>query len=144
MIFYFANHNFQSGQEMIYNPFGGTRIGIATTSYTTGDKDIIMEVDNISGSGVKNNGIGQPIAVTGVATVLVPPGPNTQLFNDVVGTGATNGEGVVVDVIVTYDPTSGCCTFYCWITCCSGGKNFGVGEVVTIGGTYLQWNFSCK
>ena len=100
----FQNHNFQSGQELVYNPLGGTRIGIATTSYTTGEKDVIMEVDNLSGSGVKNNGIGQPIAVTGVATVLVPPGPTTQLFNDVVGTGATNGEGVVIDVIVTYDP----------------------------------------
>ena len=133
----FANHNFQSGQEMIYNPLGGTRIGIATTSYATGDKDIIMEVDNISGSGVKNNGIGQPVTVTGVATVLVPAGPNTQLFNDVVGTGATNGEGVVVDVIVTYDPSSGVAISTAG-SLVKAGKNFGVGEVVTIGGTFFN------
>ena len=134
--FTFQNHNFQSGQELIYNPLGGTRIGVATTSYTTGQKDIIMEVDNLSGSGVKNNGIGQPIAVTGVATVLVPPGPTTQLFNDVVGTGATNGEAVVIDVIVTYSAGNGVALSTTG-SLVQAGKNFGVGEVVTIGGTYF-------
>ena len=135
-IFTFQNHNFQSGQELIYNPSGGTRIGIATTSYTSGDKDVLMEVNNISGSGVKNNGIGQPIAVTGVATVLVPPGPTTQLFNDVVGTGATNGEAVVIDVIVTYSAGNGVALSTTG-SLVQAGKNFGVGEVVTIGGTYF-------
>ena len=135
-IFTFQNHNFQSGQELVYNPLGGTRIGIATTSYASGEKDVVMEVDNLSGSGVKNNGIGQPIAVTGVATVLVPPGPTTQLFNDVVGTGATNGEGVVIDVIVTYSAGNGVALSTTG-SLVQAGKNFGVGEVVTIGGTYF-------
>ena len=135
-IFTFQNHNFQSGQELIYNSLDGTKIGIATTSYASGEKDILMEVKDLSGSGVKNNGIGQPIAVTGVATVLVPPGPTTQYFNDVVGTGATNGEGVVIDVIVTYSSGNGVALSTTG-SLVQAGKNFGVGEVVTIGGTYF-------
>ena len=41
------NHNFQTGQTVILDTQGGSKIGIATTSHTTGTKDIIMAADHL-------------------------------------------------------------------------------------------------
>jgi len=137
--FTLVNHNFQTGQELIYDPMGGTRIGIATTSYISGDKDILMNVGNARGTSVLNNGIGQPIdPITGVSTVVVPtPAVNlTKYYNDVVGTGNTNGTNCIVDVIVVHSSVDGV-AISTTASLVRGGENFGVGETVTIGGTYF-------
>ena len=111
----------------------------ATTSYISGDKDILMNVGNARGTSVLNNGIGQPIdPITGVSTVVVPtPAVNlTKYYNDVVGTGNTNGTNCIVDVIVVHSSIDGV-AISTTASLVRGGENFGVGETVTIGGTYF-------
>ena len=58
---------------------GGSKIGIATTSHTTGDKDIIMSVvtSGVGGSAMFENGYNVQIpelSVTGIAVTENPPG----------------------------------------------------------------------
>lgn len=137
--FTFNSHNFQSGQELIYNYNSGTPIGIATTSYTSGTKDILMEVGNYDGTSIYENGYGAAIttSITGISTVLVPTGPTTQAFNDVVGTSTSGGINAVFDVIVTYSASTGQ-PLSTSISLVSGGEGFSVGETVSIAGTYLR------
>jgi len=135
------NHNFQTAQELIYDPLGGTRIGIATTSYTTGPKDILMEMNLPKGTAVRNNGLGQPIdPITGVATVMVPaPGTNvTKYYNDVTGTGNTNGVNCVLDVIQVFGSDTNGVAISTVASLVTGGSQFGVGETVTISGDQLD------
>ncbi len=136
--FIFNNHNFQSGQELIYT-YSGTPIGIATTSYTTEIKDILMQVGNYNGTSIYENGYGAAIttSITGISTVLVPAGPTTQLFNDVVGTSTSGGINAVFDVVVSYSATTGQ-PLSTSISLVSGGKGFAVGQTVSIAGTYFK------
>lgn len=94
--FILPNHNFQTGQELIYSYGSGSPIGIATTSYTTGNRDILMNVGSFDGTAVFENGYGTYLttSITGLSTVLVPTGPTNQLFNDVIGVTTTGGFGV--------------------------------------------------
>ena len=72
------NHNFQTGQTVILDTQGGSKIGIATTSHTTGTKDIIMAArsSGIGGSAMFENGynVQIPGPVTGTAVTANPPG----------------------------------------------------------------------
>jgi hypothetical protein len=135
--FNILNHNFQSGQELIYT-YDANPIGIATTSYIFGIKDILMEVGNFDGTAIFENGYGNAIttSITGVSTVLVPSGPSSQIFNDVVGTSTSGGLNAVFDVLVTYSISTGQ-PLSTSISLVSGGNGFSVGDTVSIAGTYF-------
>ena len=78
------NHNFQTGQAVKLDTQGGAKIGIATTSHTTGDKDIVMSVvtAGVGGSSLFENGYNQQIPgpVTGIAVTENPPGSIFRLY----------------------------------------------------------------
>jgi len=136
--FILPNHNFQTGQELIYSYGSGSPIGIATTSYTTGNRDILMNVGSFDGTAVFENGYGTYLttSITGLSTVLVPAGPTNQLFNDVIGVTTTGGFGATFDVLVTYASVTGQ-PLSTSISLVSGGYGYSVGDVVSIAGTYL-------
>ena len=135
--FNIVNHNFQTGQELIYNYGSGTPIGIATTSYVLGEKDILMTVGNYNGTAVFENGYGNALttSISGLSTVLVPAGPTNQYFNDVIG-NSVGGSGATFDIIVTYSAGTGQ-PLSTSISLVSGGSGYSVGETVSIAGTYL-------
>lgn len=135
------NHNFQTGQELIYTTNGGTSIGIATTSHITGVRDIVMNVTT-SGTGssaMYENGynVEIPGPVTGVGTTANPivtfrwygfgnPLPST---SSGIGTGAT------FQVKFTYDGTGQPLSTN--VVLIDGGYGYNVGDTVSIAGTYV-------
>ena len=135
------NHNFQTGQELLYNTNGGTTIGIATTSHITGTRDIVMNVTT-SGTGssaMYENGynVEIPGPVTGVGTTANPivtfkwygfgnPLPST---SSGIGTGAT------FQVKFTYDGTGQPLSTN--VVLIDGGYGYDVGDTVSIAGTYV-------
>lgn len=78
--FNIPNHNFQTGQELIYDYGSGSPIGIATTSYVLGTKDVLMKVGSFNGTAIYQNGYNVDVGpVSGISTVLVPVGPTSKL-----------------------------------------------------------------
>lgn len=147
--FILPNHNFQSGQELIYNYNSGSPISIAvTTAAPESDKDILFTVGNLNGTAVYENGIGGSVApggmgnpitgpIIGVSTTLVPPGPSSQIFVGVPGFTTTGvGTGIVVNILVTYNVTTGV-PISTSMNIQNGGRGYNVGEIVSIAGTFL-------
>ena len=142
--FTIPNHNFQSGQEIIYNPGLGTTIGIATTSYALGNLDVIMGIGAGIGSAIYENGYNQYVPysgiVTGISTILVPSGPSLKYFgfgNPIPGQVNTGiGTGALFQVLITYSTGTGV-PLSTSIQLIDGGSGYGVGQQVSIAGTYL-------
>ena len=136
-VFNIINHNYQTGQELVYDPGSGSPIGIATTSYVGVAGTILMEVGNFEGTAILENGypVGISTDITGISTVLVPAGPTLRVLNSVIGNGTT-GTNAVFNVVITYSPTTGN-ALSTSIVLASGGSGFSVGETVSIAGTYI-------
>ena len=139
------NHNFQTGQAVILDTQGGSKIGIATTSHTTGTKDIVMSVvtSGVGGSSLFENGYNQQIPgpVTGIAVTENPPGSIFRLYGFGNAEGGipgftTTGTGARFQVKFDFDPTTGQCISTA-ITLTVGGGGYIVGDTVGIAGTYL-------
>ncbi len=139
------NHNFQTGQAVKLDTQGGTKIGIATTSHTTGDKDIVMSVvtAGVGGSSLFENGYNQQIPgpVTGIAVTENPPGSIFRLYGFGNAEGGvpgftTTGTGARFQVKFDFDPTTGQCISTA-ITLTVGGGGYIVGDTVGIAGTFL-------
>jgi hypothetical protein len=134
------NHNFQTGQELIYETTG-TPIGIATTSYVVGITSILMTIDNANLKGTAILEQGYPVAIqtsiTGISTTLVPPGPSFTEYLNVVGL-ATNGIGTDAkfNAFISYNITTGQ-AISTSLVLVSGGYGYSVGDVVSVAGTYL-------
>ena len=138
--FVLPNHNFQTGQELIYDYGSGTPIGIATTSqsYSTSVKDVVALATTYFGTAIYENGYGQPVSGPfGGNPPSITPGPPSILFTDVVGIATTSiGTGALFDVLVTYGTTTGNPLSYS-ISLKFGGSGFSVGNKVSISGTYF-------
>ena len=142
--FTIPNHNFQSGQEIIYNSESGTNIGIATTSYALGNLDVIMAVGAGIGSAIYENGYNQYVPysgiVTGISTTLVPAGPSLQYFgfgNPIPGQVNTGiGTGALFQVLITYSTGTGV-PLSTSIQLIDGGSGYGIGQQISIAGTYI-------
>ena len=139
------NHNFQTGQAVRLDTQGGSKIGIATTSHTTGDKDIVMSVvtSGVGGSSLFENGYNQQIPgpVTGIAVTENPPGPVFRIYGFGNPEGGipgftTTGTGARFQVKFDFDQSTGQCISTA-ITLTVGGGGYIVGDTIGIAGTFL-------
>lgn len=135
--FNIVNHNYQIGHELSYVVEDGSPIGIATTSYVGVAGTILMQVGNIEGTAILENGY--PVAitttVTGVSTVLSPVGPSFKQYTQVVGNGTT-GTDATFNVLITYSPSTGQ-PLSTSVVLTSGGSGYSLGESVSIAGTFM-------
>ena len=139
------NHDFQTGQPVALDTKGGDKISIATTSHTTGPKDIVMSVvtSGIGGSAMYENGynVQIPGPVTGTAVTENPPGALFRIYGfgnaegGVPGTGGS-GSGSIFQVKFDFNQTTGQCISTA-VTLINGGRDYIVGDNVSIAGTYL-------
>ncbi len=139
------NHNFQTGQAVILDTQGGDKIGIGTTSHTTGTRDIIMAVktSGVGGSAMYENGynIQIPGPVTGTAVTENPPGPLFRLYGFGMAEGgvpgiSTRGSGATFQVRFDFDGGTGQCIGTA-VVLTNGGTGYFVTDNVSIAGTYL-------
>ena len=139
------NHDFQTGQAVAYDTQGGDKLSIATTSHTTGPKDIVMSVvtSGIGGSSLYENGynIQIPGPVTGTAVTENPPGALFRIYGFGNADGGlpgftTTGSDARFQVRFSFDQTTGQCISTA-VTLISGGRDYIVGDTVGIAGTYL-------
>ena len=137
-------HNFQSGQELIYDKQGGDGVGIATTSHIAGTKDIVMSVahSGYGGSAMYENGYNNQIPgpVTGVSTTA-----NPIVVYKIFGFGSpdgglpgisTRGTEARFQVKIDYNQSTGQ-PISTAVTLIKGGGGYFVGDNVSIAGTYL-------
>ena len=139
------NHDFQTGQAVSYDTQGGDRLSIATTSHALGTKDIVMSVvtSGIGGSSMYENGynVQIPGPVTGTAVTENPPGALFRIYGfgnadgGIPGTGGS-GSGSIFQVKFDFDQTTGQCISTA-VTLINGGRDYIVGDNVSIAGTYL-------
>ena len=139
--FVLSNHNFQTGQKLIYDYGNGTPIGIGTTSYVESSEitDIVSGISTANGTAIYERGYNTYIttSISGISTVLVPPGPSFKNFFNVVGVATTaSGTGAIFEVLVTYSVTTGV-PLSTSITLKDGGSGFYVGNKVSIAATYF-------
>ena len=139
------NHDFQTGQTVNLDTQGGSKIGIALTSYTSGTKDIVMAAvtSGIGGSTLFENGFNVQIPgpVTGTGVTQNPPGPQFVLYGFGNPDGgvpgfSTVGTGAVFQVKFDFDTTTGQCISTA-VVLIKGGQDYIVGDTVGIAGTYL-------
>ena len=139
------SHDFQSGQTVSLDTQGGSKIGIGTTSYTTGTKDIVMAVvtSGVGGSTLFENGFNVQIPgpVTGVAVTQNPPGAQFVLYGFGNPDGGlpgftTTGTDARFQVKFDFDTTTGQCISTA-VVLIKGGQDYIVGDTVGIAGTYL-------
>ncbi len=137
--FTITNHNFQSGQELIYTYSGGTPVGIATTSYASGSENLstLLSVNNFDGTAVLENGYSVAISttITGVSTVLSPVGPSTKQYLQCIGL-TTTGTAAEFTVSINYNVSTGQ-PISTSILPTKGGSGYVVGQTVSIAGTYI-------
>ncbi len=138
------SHNFQSGQQVIYDNQGGSNIGIATTSHIEGTKDIIMAAvsSGVGGSAMFENGynVEIPGPVTGTAVTAFPivvfkwygfGNPEGGLPGI-----CTRGQDARFQVKFDYDQTTGVAISTA-VVLTVGGSGYFVGDTVSIAGTHL-------
>ena len=139
------NHNFQTGQELIYDKQGGDGIGIGTTDQIVGTKDIIMTAvtSGVGGSAMFENGYNVEIpegGVTGTSLTSGFPIVTFKVFGFGMAEGgipgiSTRGTGARFQVKFTYDGQGS--TLSTNVVLTKGGNGYFVGDTVSIGGTWL-------
>lgn len=139
--FLISNHNFQTGQKIIYDYGDGIPIGIGTTSAVESNVNIITEVGGSGGGSIFEDGYNVAIS-TSISGVSANPGPG--ISAKVFGFGGslpsfTNGSGsnAKFEVYITYDNSDGS-PLSTSIVLKEGGGNYSVGDQVGISGTYLD------
>jgi hypothetical protein len=134
--FIIPNHNYQSGQKLIYE-YDNSPVGVATTSYVSGITSSLIVVGNFDGTAIFENGYNVSISttITGISTTLVPAGPSFNLYTNGIGIG-TQGFGANFDVLISYNTGTGV-PIGTVIIPKEGGRGFKVGDTVTIAGTDL-------
>jgi len=135
--FTITNHNFQSGQELLYTYSGGTPIGIATTSYVFGTRSTLLNVYDFDGTAILENGYSVAISttITGISTILSPVGPSTKQYLQCVGL-TTTGTAAEFTVSINYNVSTGR-AISTSILPTKGGSGYVVGQTVSIAGTYM-------
>ncbi len=134
--FIIPNHNYQSGQKLIYE-YDNSPIGIATTSYVLGITSSIIQVGDLDGTAIFENGYSVAIStsIAGISTTLVPPGPNFQQYLSVIGIGSL-GIDAEFNVFINYDVVTGV-PIGTSIIPNKGGRGYKIGDTVSIAGTFL-------
>ena len=134
--FIIANHNYQSGQKLIYE-YDSSPIGIGTTSYVSGITSTLIQVGNFDGTAIFENGYNVAITTTisGLSTTLVPFGISFQQYSSVIGVG-TLGIESEFNVLISYNVSTGV-PIGTSIVLNKGGRGFKRGDTVSIAGTYL-------
>jgi hypothetical protein len=135
--FIIPNHNYQSGQKLIYEYGDNEPIGIATTSYVSGITSTLMQVHNFDGTAIFENGYGVSIStsITGISSTLIPSGSSFNQYTGLVGFG-TLGIDAEFNAFITYDVSTGQ-PISTSLILNRGGRGFQVGDIVSIAGTYL-------
>jgi len=160
--FSIPNHNFQTGQNIIYSYGNNTPIGIATTSIlessvivqkTSGnipylsvastDSSIIMEVSGggYIGSAIYENGYNVAISTTISGTSAVIPSSASKNvfygFGNPFPQKSTSGIGTNAkfSVFIVYDGTG--TPISTSLVLNNGGNYYGIGNTVSISGTYI-------
>ena len=133
--FIIPNHNFQSGQELIYSYSGGDPIGIATTSYVSGQLDTLLQVDEFDGTAIFENGYNVAISTSVFGTV--PTGPTGVInYTQVIGVNTSGlGTDATFNVFISY--SGGGVALSTSVIVTDGGSGYFVGEQVSISGTYF-------
>ena len=147
------NHNFQTGQKILYsaiNPITATnqtKIGIGTTSsvesqFATKDYDggIIMGISGGIGSAIFENGYNVAISTTisGISTLI--PNASSRIYgfgNPIPSTTSGIGTGAKFEVWITYDASVTGNPISTSIILKDGGRGYATGNTVSIAGTYL-------
>lgn len=138
-IFTIFNHNYQTGQELTYDFSGGNPIGIATTSYVGSGATVLMQVYNLKGTAILENGYSTAIttSVTGVSTVLSPVGPTSKLYTQAIGLTTTGiGTNAKFNILINYNASTGQ-PISTSVILMEGGRGYSVGQTVSIAGTYI-------
>lgn len=146
------NHNFQTGQKIMYNfDLSGTqtedtnKIGIALTSEVEGTKDIIIAVGGGIGSAIYENGYNVAIStsITGISSSVTPNFSGQQSvfwsFNEpYIPVKTTTGSGINAkfSVFIVYNSSTGQ-PISTSIILRDGGKGYRIGDTVSIAGTYI-------
>lgn len=160
--FYIPNHNFQTGQNIIYSYGNGTSIGIATTSIlessiivekTSGnipylsvastDSSIIVEVSGggYIGSAIYENGYNVSISTTISGTSAIIPSSASKSvfygFGNPFPQKSTSGIGTNAkfSVFIVYNGTG--TPISTSLVLNNGGNYYGIGNTVSISGTYI-------
>jgi hypothetical protein len=130
------NHNFQSGQELIYTYGGGTPIGIGSTSYASGELDTLIQVNEFDGTAIFENGYN--VAITTSISGTVPNGIpfDIVVYSQVIGVNTTGfGTDAEFDATISYDSLG--VYLDSTLVLRKGGKGYNIGEQVSISGTYF-------
>lgn len=136
-IFTIFNHNYQTGQELSYDFYNGNPIGIATTSYVGSGATVLMQVYNLKGTAILENGYSTAIStsVTGISTVLSPVGPTSKLYTQAIGL-TTTGINAKFNVLINYSAGTGQ-PISTSVILMEGGSGYSLGQTVSIAGTYI-------
>ena len=135
--FTIENHNYQSGQELLYSYDDGTPIGIGTTSYLTGPQTTLLNVHEFDGTALYEEGYNVAISTTVYGTVALGTPFDITQWLDVIGVSTNTLSGVgthaVFNVLITHD--AGGAGLDTSIVLKYGGSGFNVGDTVSIAGT---------
>jgi photosystem II stability/assembly factor-like uncharacterized protein len=154
---FLENHNYQTGQKLIYDSKSGTKIGIKTTnlvessivvidqngnvSVSSTDSSIIMQVGSGIGSAIYENGynVGITTTISGISS-NAPIGISYAVFGSaspfIPSQALTGiGTGAKFTVLITYGPTGS--PLSTSIILRDGGSGYAVGDRVSIAGTYF-------
>ena len=135
--FTIQNHNYQSGQELLYTYDGGTPIGIGTTSYLTGPQTTLLNVHEFDGTALYEEGYNVAISTTVSGTVALGTPFEITQWLDVIGVSTNTLSGVgthaVFNVLISHD--AGGAGLDTSIVLKYGGSGFNVGDTVSIAGT---------
>ena len=148
------NHNFQTGQKILYssiNPITSvsqTKIGIGTTSlvepqFATKEYGggIIIGVTGGIGSAIFENGYNVAISttITGISTLIPFASSRIYGFGNPIPANSVSGigTGAKFEVWITYDGSATGNPISTSIILKDGGRGYGIGNTVSIAGTYL-------
>lgn len=135
--FTITNHNFQTGQKIIYDVGTGTSIGIETSS-TLLFGDVLMQVGVSTGTAIYENGYNSAISsqITGISTNTIgSPTLSYGLISPYLdGISSGIGTGAKFSVIIIYNSGNPISTS---IVLREGGSGYSIGDTVSIAGTYL-------
>lgn len=136
-VFTIPNHNFQSGQELSYSYSGGSPVGIATTSYVTGQLDALLNVHQFDGSAIFENGYNVAITTSNISGTVPNSTPfDLTLYSQVIGLNTTGlGTDARFNVLISYNGSG--IPVGTSIVLTYGGSGYYVGEQVSISGTYF-------
>jgi hypothetical protein len=156
------NHNFQSGQKIIYSYGSGTPIGIATTSavessivvqkfngnipylsVASTESSVLMQVNGggAIGSALYENGYNVAIStsISGISSTIIANASKSVFygFGNPFPQKSTTGIGTDAkfSVFITYNGSGS--PISTSIVLNSGGRGYGVGNVVSISGTFI-------